>query len=64
MFDDRTGMSPGEKFAEADLLGMPYRLVISERSLKEGGIEVKKRNEAKGKIITLDELLKLLETKN
>ena len=60
LFDDRDGLSPGEKFADADLLGMPYRLVLSSRSLKENGIEVKKRNEEKGKIISLEELLKLL----
>ena len=64
LFDDRIGMSPGEKFADADLLGMPFRLVVSERSVKEGGIELKKRNEEKGKIISLEELLKLLKPKN
>src|SRR3989338_7565173 len=35
LFDDREGISAGEKFADADLLGMPYRVVVSERSLKE-----------------------------
>ncbi|MFH1608615.1 MAG: proline--tRNA ligase, partial [Patescibacteria group bacterium] len=44
LFDDRTDISAGEKFADADLLGMPYRVVVSERSLKEGGFEIKKRN--------------------
>jgi len=61
LFDDREGISPGEKFADADLLGIPYRTVVSIRSLKEGGIELKKRTEEKGKIISLDELLKLLK---
>ena len=60
LFDDRVGMSAGEKFSDADLLGMPYRAVVSVRSLKEGGIELKKRAEEKGKVIALDELLKLL----
>ena len=58
-FDDREGLSAGEKFADADLLGMPYRVVVSERSIKEGGVEVKKRTEEKGEIITADELLKM-----
>ena len=61
LFDDRSEMSAGEKFADADLLGMPYRILVSERSLKEGGIELKKRNEAKGKIISVDELINLLK---
>lgn len=62
LFDDREGISAGEKFADADLLGMPYRVVVSERSLKDNGVEVKKRSESKGKIISLEELLKLLAT--
>ena len=52
---------PGEKFADADLLGMPYRVVVSARSMKEKGVELKKRNEEKGKVISLDELLNLLK---
>ena len=61
LFDDRLEISAGEKFAEADLLGMPYRIVVSERSIKEGGVELKKRNEEKGKIISMEELLKCLK---
>ncbi|MFA6325081.1 MAG: aminoacyl--tRNA ligase-related protein [Candidatus Paceibacterota bacterium] len=60
LFDDRLENSAGEKFADADLIGIPYRLVVSERSIKDGGVELKKRNEEKGKIVNLDELLKLL----
>lgn len=60
LFDDRADLSAGEKFSDADLLGMPWRAVISVRSMKEGGIELKKRTEEKGKIISLEELLKLL----
>lgn len=61
LFDDRAGISAGEKFADADLIGIPYRAVVSLRSVKEKGIELKKRAEEKGKIISLDELLKLLK---
>jgi prolyl-tRNA synthetase len=61
LFDDRKDLSAGEKFSDADLLGMPYRAVVSVRSLKENGIELKKRSEEKGKIVTLDELLKILK---
>lgn len=64
IFDDRIGVSPGEKFADADLLGIPYRAVVSVRSIKDGGVELKKRTEEKGKIISLEELLKLLEPSN
>ena len=64
LFDDRSDMSVGEKFADADLIGIPYRVVVSERSIKEGGLELKKRTEEKGKIVTVDELINLLVTKN
>lgn len=60
LFDDRSGVSAGEKFADSDLLGMPYRIVVSERSLKDGGYEVKKRTEEKGQIMNQDALLALL----
>ncbi len=63
LFDDRSGMSAGEKFADADLLGMPYRAVVSQRSIKENGIELKKRTEEKGQVVTLDELLVMLKPK-
>lgn len=61
LFDDRLGISPGEKFADADLLGMPLRAVISKRSLEENGIEIKKRTEEKGRVVSLDEMLTLLK---
>ena len=61
LFDDRKEISAGEKFADADLLGMPYRAVVSARSMKEGGIELKKRTEEKGKIVSVDELLAILK---
>ena len=60
LFDDRIDVSAGEKFSDADLLGIPLRAVVSARSLKEDGIEIKKRIEDKGKIISINELLKLI----
>jgi prolyl-tRNA synthetase len=63
LFDDRKDLSAGEKFSDADLLGIPYRAVVSARSIKENGIELKKRTEEKGKIVSLEELLKLLSPK-
>lgn len=62
LFDDRQEISAGEKFADADLLGMPLRVVVSKRSLEEKGVEVKKRTEEKGQIIKVEELLDLLKS--
>jgi len=61
LFDDREGVTAGEKFADSDLLGIPLRAVVSERSISEGGIEIKRRNEKKGKIVSEKELLDLLK---
>ena len=42
LFDDRAE-SAGVKFKDADLVGVPYRVVISNRNLKEGVVEIKER---------------------
>ncbi len=62
LYDDRRA-SNGEKFADADLLGMPYRVVVSERSMKEGGAEVKKRTEEKGSILPFTDVIGFLSPK-
>jgi prolyl-tRNA synthetase len=59
LFDDRDA-SAGSKFADADLIGIPHRVVISEKSLEKGGLEYKKRNEPDSKIITERELFEML----
>ncbi len=61
LFDDRRGVSAGEKFADADLIGCPYRLVVSPKSLADGGFELKKRIESNGKVVSKDELINLLK---
>lgn len=57
LFDDRENKTPGEKFSDADLIGLPWRVVVSEKSLAAGGIEIKKRNENESKIISIEEFL-------
>jgi prolyl-tRNA synthetase len=57
LWDDRE-MSPGEKFADADLIGCPLRVLVSERSLQNGGVEVKRRTEAESKIMNIEEMIR------
>ncbi len=57
LWDDRLEKRPGEKFADADLVGLPYRVVISDRSMKAGGVEFKKRTEKKEEIIQMSDLI-------
>ena len=55
LYDDRQE-SPGVKFKEADLLGMPLRLTISQRTLEADSAEVKRRTEREKNLVKLDEL--------
>ncbi len=54
LWDDRTEVTAGEKFADADLIGIPTRLVLSNKSLEKGGIEIKKRGSTTNDILPLD----------
>ena len=55
LYDDRQE-SPGVKFKEADLLGMPLRLTISQRTLATDSVEIKRRSEREKNLVKLDEL--------
>ncbi len=58
LFDDRVGVSAGAKFADADLIGIPYRIVISRKTTDK--IEVKKRAEKETQFKTLEQLISIL----
>jgi len=56
LYDDRSE-SPGVKFNDADLIGNPIRLTVSEKSLRNGGVEFKLRGKDEKQIITRDNLV-------
>jgi prolyl-tRNA synthetase len=56
LWDDRENKTAGEKFGDSDLLGIPYRLVISERTLKENSVELKERAKEKAKLVKIKDL--------
>lgn len=56
LWDDRA-MRPGEKFADADLLGIPHRVVLSPKTIELGKVEYKARTSDETHILTADELL-------
>lgn len=60
LLDDRDATA-GAKFADADLIGIPWRVVVSDKSLAAGGYEVKKRTETDGKIVSESELFEMLK---
>lgn len=53
LWDDREDVSPGAKFADADLIGVPLRLIISEKSLKEESVEWKERTATESRLVKL-----------
>jgi prolyl-tRNA synthetase len=60
LFDDRPE-SPGVKFNDADLLGMPLRLTVSPRTLDKDSVELKKRSEKESELVPLAEVVKRLK---
>ncbi len=59
LYDDREDKSAGEKFADADLIGIPWRVVISEKTIDKNVIEVKARNGAKAEFVSEVELFEM-----
>ncbi|MFA6259107.1 MAG: aminoacyl--tRNA ligase-related protein [Candidatus Peribacteraceae bacterium] len=60
LLDDRLDASVGSRLADADLLGMPTRVVVSAKSLEQGGVEIKERTEEKTTVKTVQECVQSL----
>jgi prolyl-tRNA synthetase len=60
LYDDREE-SPGVKFNDADLIGIPIRITVSAKSLAKGGVEMKRRDQSKTEIVTEASLAVRLE---
>ncbi len=56
LFDDRPGLSPGFKFKDADLLGLPLHIIVGERNLAAGNVEIKIRRSGERSIVPLAEV--------
>jgi len=59
LYDDREDVAPGVKFADADLIGIPVRLVVSKKTRDK--VEFKKRTEKESELLLIDEVLKRLK---
>ena len=62
LMDDRS-YRPGVKFADADLLGIPHRVVVTESAWDKGKVEYKNRREDDPQLVPLDRLVELLRDK-
>ncbi len=60
LWDDRDA-SAGEKFADADLIGIPLRLVVSEKTLQEDAIEWKERRETDARLVSISDILEQVD---
>ena len=60
-YDDREA-SPGVKFNDADLFGIPLRVAVGARGLAQGGVEVKRRDQSERNLVPVDELIDYLRT--
>jgi prolyl-tRNA synthetase len=61
LLDDRDA-TPGVKFNDADLIGLPLRLTIGARSLQAGGAELKVRDQEESQLVPLDAVVPTLKT--
>lgn len=61
LYDDRVEQ-PGVKFNDADLIGMPLRMTVSGRSIKKGGVELKRRTAKEPAIIPIDKVLETVKS--
>jgi prolyl-tRNA synthetase len=57
LYDDREGISAGEKFADSDLIGIPYRMLVSKKTLAESSVEVKRRNSDEAELVKRENIL-------
>jgi prolyl-tRNA synthetase len=62
LFDDRKAR-PGVMFADMELIGIPHRIVISERLLESGQAEYKSRSAAEAIVIAIDEIIPFLQSR-
>jgi prolyl-tRNA synthetase len=61
LYDDRDKVAPGEKFADADLIGCPYRLIVSKKTLNENKVEFKSRKKNEIEMVDIPNLVNFLE---
>lgn len=57
LFDDRANITAGFKFNDADLLGMPFQIIVGEKGLKNNQVEVKRRKTGERTMVALVEII-------
>ena len=57
LFDDRSDVTIGEKFADADLIGCSYRIIVSNKTIKNKSLEIKNRSTDEVEFVKIDEIV-------
>ena len=63
LYDDRADQAAGVKLNDADLLGLPIRLVVSPRNIKQGAVELKVRRETEASLIPLEQVVGAIKSR-
>ncbi|MNY30713.1 Proline--tRNA ligase [compost metagenome] len=64
LLDDRDKKtSPGIKFADMELIGIPHRIVISDRGLAEGNLEYKSRQETEAQVVAVADIMSFIHAR-
>ncbi|HLP16493.1 MAG TPA: proline--tRNA ligase [Bacteroidota bacterium] len=61
LFDDRQNVSPGFKFKDADLLGMPLQVIVGEKNLKNNQVELKDRTSGERRLVEFETVMSEIE---
>lgn len=61
LYDNRSDATAGEKLADADLLGLPYRVVISAKTLEKKSVELKERKAGETSLVSVSKIIKQLK---
>jgi prolyl-tRNA synthetase len=61
LYDDRNDVSPGFKFKDADLLGIPFQIIVGEKNVAHGNIELKERKTGKREIVEIGKVVNSVE---
>jgi prolyl-tRNA synthetase len=61
LFDDRKDISPGFKFKDADLLGIPFQVIVGEKNLAAGKIEIKERRSGDRELVDADRIMERVQ---
>jgi len=61
LYDDRKDTTPGFKFKDADLLGMPYQVIVGEKNLAAGKIEIKERRTGDRTLVEIPDITKKVQ---